>query len=323
MVARESDPPMSALAHPKRLVIATRESPLALYQANHVRDALRRLYPSAQVDLLGMTTSGDRIVDRSLAAVGGKGLFTKELEQALDDERADLAVHSLKDVPMDLPERFALPAILTREDPHDAFVSNAYASLQEMPAGAKVGTSSLRRAAALRDAYPHLAIVPLRGNVGTRLGKLDHGQFDAIILAVAGLKRLDLDARIRRVLTADESLPAVGQGALAIETLAARDDLANWLRPLHDADTATCTRAERAFARALSGSCHTPLGGHALIHNGQIWLRGFLASADGTTMLRGEARGARDAPDDVGEALADDLKARGAADMLARNDAPQ
>ena len=307
---------MPPIAPPTRLVIATRESPLALYQANHVARLLRQLYPAATVELLGMTTKGDQILDRSLAAVGGKGLFIKELEQALEEMRADLAVHSLKDVPMDLPEGFALPAMMAREDPHDAFVSNAYASLDALPAGARVGTSSLRREAALHAAYPQLTILPLRGNVGTRLKKLDDGQYDAIILAVAGLKRLGLGHRIRTVLPPEQSLPAVGQGALAIETLATRDDLRAWLQPLHDADTAACCRAERAFSRGLSGSCHTPLAAHALIDAGVIWLRGFLARPDGSTVLRGEARGARDDPEAVGRALALDFHARGAARIL-------
>src|SRR6185295_9154435 len=205
-----------------------------------------RLYPAATVDLLGMTTKGDQILDRSLSKVGGKGLFVKELEQALADGRADLAVHSLKDVPMELPEGFALTAILPREDPHDAFVSHRFATLAAMPAGAIVGTSSLRRAASLRAAFPRLAFAPLRGNVGTRLRKLDAGEFDAIILAVAGLKRLGFGERIRAVLPPEESLPAVGQGALAIEIRSARKDLAAALAPLHDPETAACTSAERA-----------------------------------------------------------------------------
>jgi hydroxymethylbilane synthase len=303
---------------PNHLIIATRESPLALYQSNHVAASLRALYPAVSIDLLGMTTKGDRILDRSLAAVGGKGLFIKELEQALEEKRADLAVHSLKDVPMDLPGGFALAAIMKREDPHDAFVSTAYPSLGSLPAGARVGTSSLRREAALHAAYPHLTILPLRGNVGTRLAKLDQGQYDAIILAVAGLKRLGLAGRITTVLPPEQSLPAVGQGALAIETLDSRTDLADWLRPLHDPDTAACTRAERAFSRGLSGSCHTPLAAHALIDSSDIWLRGFLASPDGAIVLRGEARGSRDDPEAVGRTLADDFHARGAAAILDR-----
>ena len=307
---------MSARPHPARLIIATRESPLALSQANHVARLLQQLYPSAAIELLGMTTKGDQILDRSLAAVGGKGLFIKELEEALEEKRADLAVHSLKDGPMDLPDGFALPAILAREDPHDAFVSNTYASLDACPSGARVGTSSLRREAALHAAYPHLQVLPLRGNVGTRLRKLDEGAYDAIILAVAGLKRLGLSDRIRTALSPEQSLPAVGQGALAIETLDTRDDLRTWLQPLHDADTAACTRAERAFSRGLSGSCHTPLAAHALIRDADVWLRGFLASTDGATVLRGESRGSRDDPEAVGRTLAADFHARGAARIL-------
>jgi hydroxymethylbilane synthase len=308
---------MSATSHPSRLVIATRESPLALYQANHVAGLLRKLYPACDVQLLGITTEGDQILDRSLAAIGGKGLFIKELEQAIEDQRADLAVHSLKDVPMDMPEGFALAAILPREDPHDALVSNHYGSLAALPAGAAVGTSSLRREAALRAGFPHLKIEPLRGNVGTRLRKLDDGQYDAIILAAAGLKRLGLAARIRMTLPAEQSLPAVGQGALAIEIHSARAELFNWLEPLHDADTTACTRAERAFSRGLSGSCHTPLAAHAVIRDGHVWLRGFLANPDGTQVLRGETSGARGDPEGVGRKLAEDFKARGAIEILA------
>lgn len=308
---------MSTTSHPSRLVIATRESPLALYQANHVAGLLGKLYPACDVQLLGMTTKGDQILDRSLAAIGGKGLFIRELEQAIEDQHADLAVHSLKDVPMDMPEGFTLAAILPREDPHDALVSNRYGSLAALPAGAVVGTSSLRREAALRAGFPHLKIEPLRGNVGTRLRKLDEGQYDAIILAAAGLKRLGLAERIRAILPTEQSLPAVGQGALAIEIHSTRIDLCGWLQPLHDADTTDCTRAERAFSRGLSGSCHTPLAAHAVIRDGQVWLRGFLANPDGTQILRGETRGARENPEAVGTLLADDFKSRGAIEILA------
>ena len=310
-------PAPSHTSHPARLVIATRESPLALYQANHVAGLLRGLYPGCDVRLLGMTTKGDQILDRSLAAIGGKGLLIKELEQAIEAGQADLAEHSLTDVPMHMPEGFALAAILPREDPHDALVSNRYDALAALPAGAVVGTSSLRREAALRAGFPHLKIEPLRGNVGTRLRKLDEGQYDAIILAAAGLKRLELSARIRAILPAEQSLPAVGQGALAIEILASRADLSAWLRPLHDADTTDCTRAERAFSRGLSGSCHTPLAAHALIREGRVWLRGFLANPDGTQILRGETQGARGDPEAVGTTLAEDFKSRGALGILA------
>ena len=307
---------MSGIPHPSRLIIATRESPLALYQANHVAALVRELYAACAVHLLGMTTRGDQILDRSLAAIGGKGLFIKELEQAIENGSADLAVHSLKDVPMDMPEGFVLAAILAREDPHDALVSNRYEALGDLPPGAIVGTSSLRREAALRTAFPNLKIKPLRGNVGTRLRKLDEGEYDAIILAAAGLKRLGLAQRIRATLPIEESVPAVGQGALAIEIHAARADLLTWLQPLADADTTDCTRAERAFSRGLSGSCHTPLAAHAVIREGQIWLRGFLANPDGTRVLRGEASGSRADPEQIGAGLAADFKARGAVELL-------
>jgi hydroxymethylbilane synthase len=303
---------------PSRLVIATRESPLALYQANHVAALLRRRYPATLVELLGMTTKGDQILDRSLSKVGGKGLFVKELEQALADGRADLAVHSLKDVPMELPEGFALAAILPREDPHDAFVSHRHATLASMPAGAIVGTSSLRRTASLKAAFPHLTFAPLRGNLGTRLRKLDAGEFDAIILAVAGLKRLGFAERIRAVIPPEESLPAVGQGALGIEVRAGRDDLVAALAPLHDPETAACTSAERAFSRGLSGSCHTPLAAHAVLVDGALWLRGFLADVDGSDALRGDIRGSADEAEALGRRLAEAFLSRGAREILAR-----
>ncbi len=304
-------------ASPQRLVIATRESALALWQAEHIQARLRALYPQCEVVLLGMTTQGDQILDRPLAAIGGKGLFIKELETAMLEGRADLAVHSLKDVPMDLPEGFCLAAIGKREDPRDALLAKQYANLTELPAGAVVGTSSLRREAQLRERFPHLAIAALRGNVGTRLRKLDEGQYAAIILAAAGLKRLGLENRITAHLSPEESLPAVGQGALGIECRSDAHELRAWLAPLHDADTAACVTAERAFSRALSGSCHTPLAGHAVLAGGQLWLRGLLASRDGSRVLRGERRGEAAAAESLGLALAEDLRAQGAADLLA------
>ncbi|WP_197359954.1 hydroxymethylbilane synthase, partial [Ralstonia solanacearum] len=242
--------PLAAQA-PTRLVIASRESRLAMWQAEYVRAALQKYYPACDVSILGMTTRGDQILDRSLAKVGGKGLFVKELEVALAEGRADLAVHSLKDVPMELPPGFALPAILEREDPRDAFVSNQYADLAALPAGAVVGTSSLRREASLRARFPHLVIQPLRGNLDTRLAKLDRGDYAAIILAAAGLKRLGLSERIRAVIASDVSLPAAGQGALGIETRADRTDVQAWLAPLHHLPTALAVTAERAVSRRL------------------------------------------------------------------------
>ena len=311
---------MSAISHPSKLIIATRESALALWQANHVADLLRKLYPSCDVQLLSMTTKGDQILDRSLAAIGGKGLFIKELEQAIAEGRADLAVHSLKDVPMDIPDGFSLAAILKREDPHDAFVSNTYDSLATLVSSGKpaiVGTSSLRRQASLKSRHPHLVTRELRGNVGTRLRKLDGGQYDAIILAAAGLMRLGLEARIQTRLPFEDSLPAVGQGALGIEIAEDRDDVRRALAPLHDADASDCTRAEREFARRLSGSCHTPLAAHATIVAGGIRLMGFLGSPDGAQVLRGETTGSRGDPESVGAKLADEFLLRGAAAILA------
>ena len=287
-----------------------------MWQANHVAGLLRKLYPSCDVQILGMTTKGDQILDRSLAAIGGKGLFIKELEQAIAEGRADLAVHSLKDVPMDIPEGFALAAVLEREDPHDAFVSNSYDSLSSLPGDAVVGTSSLRRQASLKSRHPHLRVEPLRGNVGTRLRKLDDGQYDAIILAAAGLKRLGLGERIRATLALDESIPAVGQGALGIEIAEDRDDVRRALAPLHDADAGDCTRAEREFARRLSGSCHTPIAAHATIVESELRLMGFLGSPDGQQVLRGETSGSRADPEAVGRKLADEFTARGAAAIL-------
>jgi hydroxymethylbilane synthase len=298
-------------------VIATRESRLALWQAEHVRDLLQKLYPACRVELLGMTTRGDQILDRPLAKVGGKGLFVKELETALADGRADIAVHSMKDVPMELPAEFALVAIGPREVPLDAFVSSKYASLDDLPPGAVVGTSSLRREAQLHACYPYLGVTSLRGNLDTRLRKLDEGQYDAIILAAAGLTRLGLSARIRTVLPAEVSLPAAGQGALGIEAAASRTDVAAWLAPLNDRATAACVRAERAVSRALAGSCEVPLGAYATQDAGQLWLRGFVATPDGTRMARAELRGKAADPEALGLALAVELRAQGADEILA------
>ncbi|GGP25713.1 hydroxymethylbilane synthase [Silvimonas amylolytica] len=305
-------------AAPHRLVIATRESPLALWQANHVRDRLLALYPGMTVELLGMTTKGDQILDRTLNKIGGKGLFVKELETALSEGRADLAVHSMKDVPMVLPEGFAIGAISEREDPFDAFVSNRYARLADLPEGAVVGTSSLRRESQLRARFPHLTVKPLRGNLGTRLGKLDAGEFDAIILAAAGLKRLGFADRIRETLSAEDSLPAPGQGALGIEILASRDDLKTLLAPLNDAATAACVIAERSLSRRLGGSCQVPLGAFAQDDEGFLRLRGFVANPDGTDIVYAEANGSRAAAHGLGLQVADLLLTEGAAEVLKR-----
>ena len=296
------------------LVIATRKSRLALWQAEHIKQRLESLHAGVAVELLPMSTRGDEVLDRSLEKVGGKGLFVKELENAMADGRADLAVHSMKDVPAELPPGFTLAAITSREDPRDGFVSNKFADLGDMPPGAVVGTSSLRRAAQISERYPALQIRLLRGNVDTRLAKLDHGEYDAIVLAVAGLVRLGAAKRIRSRLSTDESLPAPGQGALGIECLAERDDVLQALAPLADPDTARCVRAERAVSRALGGSCTLPLGAFAAIRNGEIQLRALVASPDGRRVVRTAHNGTD--PEAVGAAAAKALRAQGADAIL-------
>jgi len=308
------------MSSPARLVIATRQSALALWQAEHVRDRLRALYPSCNVELLGLTTQGDRRLDLPLADIGGKGLFIKELEQAMAAGRADLAAHSLKDVPMDVADGFTIAAIMAREDPRDAFVSNAHRSLAELPAGSCVGTSSLRREAQLRERYPGLEVQPLRGNVNTRLRRLDEGNYSAVILAAAGLKRLGFDDRIAALLDPEDSLPAVGQGAIALECRSDRPDIARALAPLADLDTALATAAERAFGKKLAGSCRTPLAAYAIRRDGELWLRALVASRDGRSVLRGQraasAATVHDA-DALGQALGVELIDRGALAILA------
>ena len=302
---------------PTRLIIASRESRLAMWQAEHVRDRLASLYPQCQIDILGMTTRGDQILDRTLSKVGGKGLFVKELEMAILDGRADLAVHSLKDVPMDLPGDFMLAAVLEREDPRDAFVSNDFASLDALPVGAEVGTSSLRRQAQIAARYPHLRIQPLRGNLDTRLGKLDRGEYAAIILAAAGLIRLGAAVRIRAVLAPEHSLPAPGQGAMAIEIKSERAELAAWLAPLDHRATASAVLAERSLSRAFGGSCQIPLAAYATLDGNQLWLRAMVATPDGSRVATAEASGDASAPERIGQAVAEALQAQGAAAILA------
>ena len=302
---------------PDRIVIATRESRLALWQAEHVRERLAASYPNCRVELLGLTTRGDQILDRPLAKVGGKGLFVKELEAALLDGRADIAVHSMKDVPMELPAEFALVAISRREDPRDAFVSPRYDSLDELPSGAVVGTSSLRREAQLRARRRDVKVASLRGNLDTRLRKLDAGDYDGIVLAAAGLKRLGLAGRIRSLIPAEHSLPAAGQGALGIEALAGRTDVSRWLAPLDDPATNACVRAERAVSRALGGSCEVPLGAYAETNGGALRLRGFVAVPDGSRMARAELTGSEADPEELGARLAQALREGGADEILA------
>lgn len=299
------------------ITIASRESRLAMWQAEHIQARLRALHPNHQVNILGMTTKGDQILDRPLSQIGGKGLFIKELEVAMQEGRADLAVHSMKDVPMVMPDGFVLAAIGERENPCDAFISNRFTRLEDLPEGAIVGTSSLRRESLLRARYPHLIIKSLRGNLDTRLKKLDEGQYDAIILAAAGLIRLGMTDRIRSVLTPEQSLPAPGQGALGIEIPENRPTTTQQISALNHPETAHCVRAERAFSRALGGSCQVPLGGYAILDNGQLWLRGFVASVDGQRMVEGEIRGPAEQDETLGVQLAEQLKSSGASDILA------
>ncbi len=305
---------------PKKLIIASRESALAMWQAKHIQARLQVLYPNCDVKILGMTTTGDQILDKPLALIGGKGLFIKELENALFDGSADLAVHSMKDVPMNMPEGFALVATGERENPHDAFVSNDYDTLADLPHGSIVGTSSLRRQSQIQARFPHLKIESLRGNVQTRLRKLDEGQYAAIILAAAGLIRLALGDRIRSFISAEDSIPAVGQGALGIEIRADRTDLIDILAPLNHTDTEQCVEAERGFSRALAGSCTVPLGAHATKVDNTISITGFVASVDGAKMLRETMTGDANNAEPIGKALAAKLVSLGADKILAELD---
>lgn len=302
---------------PKKLVIASRESALAMWQAKHIQAKLQALYPDCDVQIIGMTTTGDQILDSPLARIGGKGLFVKELESALADGSADLAVHSMKDVPMNLPEGFALVAIGQREDPRDAFVSNNFENLQSLPVGSIVGTSSLRRQSQIQARFPHLKIESLRGNVQTRLRKLDEGQYAAIILAAAGLIRLELGQRIRNFISPDDSIPAVGQGALGIEINANRTDLIAILAPLNHQPTQLCVEAERAFSRALAGSCTVPLGAYAQLNADSISITGFVATIDGQQMLKETITGDAHSAETVGKTLANQLVSMGADKILA------
>jgi hydroxymethylbilane synthase len=293
-----------------------------MWQAKHVQAILHGLYPHCEISILGMTTKGDQILDRSLSKIGGKGLFIKELETALLDGRADLAVHSLKDVPMEMPDGFLLSAILEREDPRDAFVSNRYKDLASMPVGATVGTSSLRRESQIKRHYPHLEIVPLRGNLDTRLEKLDRGEFDAMILAAAGLTRLDLAHRIKTRILPEESLPAAGQGALGIEILSSNTKLSQWLEPLKDHFATYQVVAERQVSRRLGGSCEIPIAAHATwdMNQQHLHLKALVANMDGTQII--EATHSAAIHDEVsatalGDVVAQSLIDQGAFELIA------
>ncbi|KAB7622684.1 hydroxymethylbilane synthase [Alkalilimnicola sp. S0819] len=296
--------------------IATRKSPLAVWQAEHVAAELRRHHPGLRVELVGMSTKGDRVLDAPLAKIGGKALFVKELENGLMDGRADIAVHSMKDVPVTFPEGLHLPVIMAREDPCDAFVSNDYEHFDELPHGAVLGTASLRRQCQVKARRPDLQIRLLRGNVNTRLAKLDAGEYAAIILAAAGLKRLELQSRIRYVMPPEESLPAVGQGALGIECRTDDARVNALIAPLDDPATHARLRAERAMNGRLQGSCQVPIGSYALLEGDQLWLRGLVGRPGGEEIVRGEIRGPASEAEQLGRALADDLLARGARAIL-------
>ncbi len=307
---------MSTLPSGNLLRIATRKSPLALWQAEHIKTRLNQHHPELEIQLVTFTTQGDKILDTPLAKVGGKGLFVKELEMAMLEGRADIAVHSMKDVPMEFPDGLTLPVICEREDPRDALVSNRFDSLDALPAGGRVGTSSLRRQCQLRRRYPHLDIVDLRGNVNTRLAKLDAGDYDAIMLATAGLVRLGMEDRITRSIAPEDSLPAAGQGAIGIECRA--DDAATraLIEPLRHRATSIQVTAERAMNRHLQGGCQVPIGCYAVSEGDQLWVRGLVGSPDGASMLFDEVRGDEVNAEQLGVALADKLLSRGAGGIL-------
>ena len=296
--------------------IATRKSPLAMWQAEHVTARLKALHPGLTVEIIGMTTKGDQLLDSPLSKVGGKGLFVKELEQGMLAGEADIAVHSMKDVPVEFPEGLHLAVIMERENPYDAFVSNTYASLADLPEGACVGTSSLRRQCQLADRRPDLRIEPLRGNVNTRLAKLDAGEYDAIILAAAGLIRLGFESRIRDCIDPVDSLPAIGQGAIGIECRVDDERVHQLIAPLADRDTTDRVLAERAMNARLNGGCQVPIGGHAVLDGDQLILKGLVGTTDGTRILRAEASGPRAEAEAIGVRVAEDLLGQGADAIL-------
>ncbi len=302
----------------KLLRIATRKSPLALWQAEHVKTELMRAHPGLEVELVTMSTQGDKILDTPLAKIGGKGLFVKELEQGMLEGRADIAAHSIKDVPMEFPEGLFLATIMQREEPCDAFVSNRYDALQDLPEGAVVGTSSLRRKCQLLNKRPDLQIKDLRGNVNTRLAKLDDGDYDAIVLACAGLVRLEMEHRIKQRISADWILPAVGQGAIGLEAREGDDDTLQLIAPLNHADTRDRILAERALNERLQGGCQVPIASHAMLEGDQLYLRGLVGETDGSKIIFSEARGPRTEAEALGRQVADDLLAKGAREILAQ-----
>jgi hydroxymethylbilane synthase len=287
-----------------------------MWQAEHVATTLRLAHPGLEVEIIGMSTQGDKILDTPLAKIGGKGLFVKELEQRMLDGSADIAVHSMKDVPVELPDRLHLAVILEREDPRDAFVSNNFNAVEDLPEGARVGTSSLRRQCQLADRRPDLQIVPLRGNVNTRLRKLDDGEYDAIILASAGLKRLEMSERIRGFLAVEDSLPAIGQGAIGIECRADDEQTNALLAPLHHPDTAVCVAAERAMNRRLEGGCQVPIGGHAVLAGDTVHLRGLVGTVDGSEIVRAAQQAPRADTEALGRQVGEELLDHGAAAIL-------
>ena len=297
--------------------IATRQSPLALWQAEDVAKRLRDAHPGLQVELVKMVTRGDKILDSPLAKIGGKGLFVKELEAGMLQGSADIAVHSMKDVPMEFPKGLKLSSILQREEPTDAFVSNHFSSLSSMPAGSIVGTSSLRRQCQIQARFPELKINFLRGNVNTRLRKLDEGEYDAIILASAGLLRLGFAERITARMSPEDSLPAAGQGAVGIECRSNDAEMDALLAPLNDADTATRVCAERAMNTHLNGGCQVPIAGYSTLEGDQLWIRGLVGQPDGSAIIRAQARGHRDSAEQLGIQVAQDLLAQGADHILA------
>ena len=296
--------------------IATRKSLLALWQAEHVAECLKAAHPGLEVELVTFTTQGDKILDTPLAKIGGKGLFVKELERAIFDGDADLAVHSMKDVPVELPDGLHLPVIMERHDPRDAFCSNDYASLDELPQGARLGTSSLRRECQLRERRPDLKVLSLRGNIHTRLAKLDAGDYDAIILAASGLKRVGLEDRIRAELPPEVSLPAIGQGALGIECRVDDPRINALIAVLDDPDTHICVTAERALNHRLEGGCQVPIAGFAVLDGQHLHLSGMVGRTDGSEILRGAIFGPPHEAAEMGKALGEELLARGADEIL-------